>query len=140
MKLFFRTIFKIFLILTILFGCATTGADRPASGLNADEDAVIQTYETCLTAWRTGDVETLKQLYHPEFTVFGDSGGQLQTLNWDAINALFDVGTTFENKAELDVKVYGNTAITTGIEERITTPHIGAQKKVRYLSPSPGFR
>ena len=132
MKLFFRTIFKIFLILPILFGCATTGADRLAGGVNADEDAVIQTYETCATAWKTGDVETLKQLYHPEFTVFYESGGQIQTLNWDAINALFDAGTTFEGKTELDVKVYGNTAITTGIEERITTPHIGAQKKVRY--------
>jgi CubicO group peptidase (beta-lactamase class C family)/ketosteroid isomerase-like protein len=132
MKLFFRTIFKIFLILTILFGCATTGADRLAGRVNADEDAVIQTYETCATAWKTGDVETLKQLYHPEFTVFYESGGQLETLNWDAINALFDVGTTVEGKSELDVKVYGNTAITTGIEERITIPHIGAQKKVRY--------
>ena len=88
----------------------------PAPNVRAQEAEVSAAVHATLAAWTTGDFETFVGFYHPEARGFFLDGGPLTDgFTVVALQAIADAG--FQANVEvtdLDVQVYGRTAMSVG--------------------------
>lgn len=103
----------------ILVTSLVTGpAMAQADGVRA---AMIET----LAAWRDGDFDRFAQYYHPETRGFFFDGGYLiEGFNKEALEAAYEAGFRAQIEVrEIDVKVYGNAAVSVAYADgTITLP------------------
>ncbi|MFQ6047337.1 MAG: YybH family protein [Gemmatimonadales bacterium] len=91
----------------------TLGAVLPPRPAAAQADGVRAAMIETLAAWRDGDFDRFAQYYHPETRGFFFDGGYLvEGFNREALEAAYEAGFRAQIEVrEIDVKVYGNTAV-----------------------------
>jgi ketosteroid isomerase-like protein len=117
---------KRFLILLLLGSLAWT---VPVSADNSDSVAVRTAAQDLLAAASAGDTENLNRFFLSENSVFGRDGGPRSTFNASFLHNEFEAGLRYKLKwRHLDVKLYGDTAVTTGYAVGTVTHPDGAVK------------
>lgn len=117
---------KRFLVLLLLGSFAFT---LPVLAENTDSVAVRTAAQDLLVAASTGDTENLNRHFLSENSVFGRDGGPRTAFNASYLNAEFEAGLRYKLKwRHLDVKMYGDTAVSTGYAIGTVTHPDGAVK------------
>lgn len=103
---------KRFLVLLLLGSLTFTW---PVAAENTDSVAVRTAAQDLLAATSEGDAKDLGRFFLSENSVFGPDGGPRSVFNASFLHAEFEGGLRYKLKwRHMDVKVYGETAITTG--------------------------
>lgn len=117
---------KQFLVLLLLGSLTFT---LPVAADNTDSVAVRTAAQDLLVATNSGNAETLNRFFLSENSVFGPDGGPRSAFNASYLNAEFAAGLRYKLKwRHLDVKLYGDTAVTTGYIVGTVTQPDGAVK------------
>jgi ketosteroid isomerase-like protein len=117
---------KRFLILLLLGSLTFT---LPASADNIDSVSVRTAAQDLLVAASAGDTENLNRFFLSENSMFGRDGGPRSAFNASYMHTEFEAGLRYKLKwRHLDVKLYGDTAVTTGYAVGTVTHPDGAAK------------
>ena len=115
-------------ILTLVLGMANTST-LFANDTDHDSSAVRSAAESLLAAGNMGDIEAFEQFFLADNTVFGPDGGPRSMFKSDSARSEFKAGMRYKLRwRNLDVKIYGTTAITTGYATGAITYPDGSAK------------
>ncbi len=109
---------------SILYTCGLLllgAAVPPAVRAQDAESEVRNDINHMLAAWRNGDLESFSSAYHGETRGFNIDGGPLiRGFNKPVLQAAWDAGFRADAKVrELDVKVFGDAAVSAAILDAV---------------------
>jgi ketosteroid isomerase-like protein len=107
--------------------------------LAGDKEDVIARADATIAAWNGTDAEAIRQHYAVDFTRFATNGDLLSQggWSWDELAQQFQNGlkVTVSPTTHREVKVYGNTAVSTSyITVSVTQPDGDTQITTRRLT------
>jgi ketosteroid isomerase-like protein len=124
--------FRLLVVLIVSFSTASVA-------IAGDKEDVIARSDALLAAWNGTDAETIRQHYTDDFARFAASGDLLSQggWDWDELAQQFESGlkVTISPSAHQEVKVYGNTAVSTSyITVSVSQPDADTETTTRRLT------
>jgi ketosteroid isomerase-like protein len=114
--------------LVLLLPCSLAFSS-PVSADNIDSVAVRTAAQDLLVAASAGDTDNLNRFFLSENSVFGRDGGPRSSFNASYLHNEFEAGLSYTLKwRHLDIKLYGDTAVSTGYAIGTVTHPDGAIK------------